>query len=151
MRVDRLVDSALLRAGRWLWPGAAPRARSPRPALLVTDCVRLVGTARFELATPCTPSKCATRLRYVPMESAAKADNVGLTFKFYTRQPHTATNFPLTVVIPRGFHVVCGVWEFQLFLRGLGSAFCCSFPLRCSMQHQVSPGAHLRISRSNKS
>ena len=31
----------------------------------------MVGTARFELATPCTPSKCATRLRYVPMESAA--------------------------------------------------------------------------------
>ena len=30
----------------------------------------LVGTARFELATPCTPSKCATRLRYVPTESA---------------------------------------------------------------------------------
>ena len=27
---------------------------------------KLVGTARFELATPCTPSKCATRLRYVP-------------------------------------------------------------------------------------
>ena len=26
----------------------------------------MVGTARFELATPCTPSKCATRLRYVP-------------------------------------------------------------------------------------
>ena len=33
---------------------------------------RLVGTARFELATPCTPSKCATRLRYVPMESAVR-------------------------------------------------------------------------------
>jgi hypothetical protein len=32
----------------------------------------LVGTARFELATPCTPSKCATRLRYVPMEYAAE-------------------------------------------------------------------------------
>ena len=28
----------------------------------------MVGTARFELATPCTPSKCATRLRYVPTE-----------------------------------------------------------------------------------
>ncbi len=27
----------------------------------------MVGTARFELATPCTPSKCATRLRYVPI------------------------------------------------------------------------------------
>jgi hypothetical protein len=25
-----------------------------------------VGTTRFELATPCTPCKCATGLRYVP-------------------------------------------------------------------------------------
>jgi hypothetical protein len=25
-----------------------------------------VGTARFELATPCTPSRCATRLRHAP-------------------------------------------------------------------------------------
>ena len=33
---------------------------------------KLVGTARFELATPCTPSKCATRLRYVPMEPLRK-------------------------------------------------------------------------------
>ena len=32
----------------------------------------MVGTARFELATPCTPSKCATRLRYVPTDSAAQ-------------------------------------------------------------------------------
>jgi hypothetical protein len=32
----------------------------------------MVGTARFELATPCTPSKCATRLRYVPTEFAAQ-------------------------------------------------------------------------------
>ena len=28
----------------------------------------LVGTAGFELATPCTPCKCATRLRYAPKE-----------------------------------------------------------------------------------
>ena len=35
----------------------------------------MVGTARFELATPCTPSKCATRLRYVPTESAAQDDD----------------------------------------------------------------------------
>ena len=41
----------------------------------------LVGTARFELATPCTPSKCATRLRYVPMESAAEDDSVGFDFQ----------------------------------------------------------------------
>ena len=46
---------------------------------------KLVGTARFELATPCTPSKCATRLRYVPMESAAEDLAAwGLTYKFYT-------------------------------------------------------------------
>src|ERR1700676_3789184 len=48
----------------------------------------MVGTARFELATPCTPSKCATRLRYVPTESAAPddGDSGGLTSKFYTRR-----------------------------------------------------------------
>src|SRR5687768_3655367 len=28
--------------------------------------LRLVGVAGFELATPCTPCKCATRLRYTP-------------------------------------------------------------------------------------
>ena len=28
--------------------------------------ISLVGTAGFELATPCTPCKCATRLRYAP-------------------------------------------------------------------------------------
>ena len=29
---------------------------------------RLVGAAGFELATPCTPCKCATRLRYAPTQ-----------------------------------------------------------------------------------
>jgi hypothetical protein len=28
----------------------------------------MVGTPRFELGTPCTPCKCATRLRHVPPE-----------------------------------------------------------------------------------
>ena len=41
----------------------------------------MVGTARFELATPCTPSKCATRLRYVPMESAAEDGSLGVDFQ----------------------------------------------------------------------
>ena len=27
----------------------------------------LVGMARFELTTPCTPCKCATGLRYIPI------------------------------------------------------------------------------------
>ena len=38
---------------------------------------KLVGTARFELATPCTPSKCATRLRYVPPTFRPCADRAG--------------------------------------------------------------------------
>jgi hypothetical protein len=32
----------------------------------------LVGTARFELATPCTPCKCATRLRHVPTDEMSR-------------------------------------------------------------------------------
>jgi hypothetical protein len=28
--------------------------------------LKLVGATRFELATPCTPCKCATRLRHAP-------------------------------------------------------------------------------------
>ena len=34
----------------------------------------LVGTAGFELATPCTPCKCATRLRYAPKERDSSTD-----------------------------------------------------------------------------
>ena len=30
----------------------------------------MVGTIRFELTTPSTPRKCATKLRYVPMTYA---------------------------------------------------------------------------------
>ena len=30
------------------------------------DC-DMVGVAGFELATPCTPCKCATKLRYTPI------------------------------------------------------------------------------------
>src|SRR6266404_4384146 len=30
------------------------------------DPKRLVGAPRFELGTPCTPCKCATRLRHAP-------------------------------------------------------------------------------------
>ena len=45
-------------------------SREDRHQLFPVTCnlsPKLVGTARFELATPCTPSKCATRLRYVPI------------------------------------------------------------------------------------
>ena len=40
------------------------------PALVKAGPRRsLVGTAGFELATPCTPCKCATRLRYAPKKT----------------------------------------------------------------------------------
>jgi hypothetical protein len=57
----------------------------------------LVGTARFELATPCTPSKCATRLRYVPTESAVEDDSAGLTSRFYTSGCRTGEDARLSI------------------------------------------------------
>src|ERR1700735_2637628 len=36
----------------------------------------LVGATRFELATPCTPCKCATRLRHAPTEGTHHSANV---------------------------------------------------------------------------
>ena len=79
--VDVCVDSVPLQPLRRRLPATTPRARSPRPSRLEAYYVRLVGTARFELATPCTPSKCATRLRYVPTRYAAEDGNVGFDSK----------------------------------------------------------------------
>lgn len=45
--------------------GAAAKWKEGLQEKLVSPLV-LVGTAGFELATPCTPCKCATRLRYAP-------------------------------------------------------------------------------------
>lgn len=53
---------------------AMPRLTSPtgkaaatRVALpLLPTCVEMVGAARFELTTPCTQNRCATRLRHAP-------------------------------------------------------------------------------------
>ena len=66
--------------------GALPRQNEAEPVTTISYWREeiLVGTARFELATPCTPSKCATRLRYVPTESAVEDDSVGSTLEFYT-------------------------------------------------------------------
>ena len=35
--------------------------------LLLVSLRAVVGAARFELATPCSQSRCATRLRYAPI------------------------------------------------------------------------------------
>ena len=61
------------------------------------DAEVMVGTARFELATPCTPSKCATRLRYVPSEKVTsdRVQVIGVK-----RQPPTST-LPSAPQIPQ--------------------------------------------------
>ena len=43
--------------------------------------VLMVGAAGFELATPCTPCKCATRLRYAPTRLAIIADPKGFPLR----------------------------------------------------------------------
>ena len=51
----------------------------------------MVGVAGFELATPCTPCKCATRLRYTPKGIIIASQEVDLIqevayFKQFTTQ-----------------------------------------------------------------
>jgi hypothetical protein len=52
----------------------------------------LVGTGRFELPTPRTPSECSTRLSHVPTRkepAASRPQRMGLTTGFY----HQRTSF----------------------------------------------------------
>ena len=46
----------------------------------------LVGAAGFELATPCTPCKCATRLRYAP-------NRLGILPDFLEKSKRVAPSF----------------------------------------------------------
>src|SRR5882757_170137 len=52
---------------------------------------KLVGATRFELATPCTPCKCATRLRHAPTEGPNDSPK-GLR-ELGLRRPLAAKNF----------------------------------------------------------
>ena len=45
-----------------------PQSPTGQPLVRANPLISLVGTAGFELATPCTPCKCATRLRYAPFD-----------------------------------------------------------------------------------
>ena len=66
------------------------------PAPSDTRDKQMVGTARFELATPCTPSKCATRLRYVP--NPLPDDSVGFDLQILHQAAATGTR----PIPPRG-------------------------------------------------
>ena len=41
--------------------------RSSRQRIASQSCDQMVGVGRFELPTPCSRSRCATRLRYTPL------------------------------------------------------------------------------------
>ena len=54
------------------------RKGAPKDALIAKSLLEMVGAARFELATPCTPCRCATGLRYAPprrFQGIIRADN----------------------------------------------------------------------------
>src|SRR5437588_941194 len=55
-------------AANLLPTGSTPKAEAPDPSRLTEEDrgPPLVGATGFEPATTCTPSKCATRLRYAP-------------------------------------------------------------------------------------
>ncbi len=62
---NRLTDVAATRHE------ASPRAdagKAARSAASLDASSIVVGARRFELPTPCTPCRCATRLRYAPTE-----------------------------------------------------------------------------------
>lgn len=48
------------------WPVTWPKKNKKRDQTTDLHFELMVGAAGFELATPCTPCKCATRLRYAP-------------------------------------------------------------------------------------
>ena len=59
------LGSPAIRWGkRW---GKNPSKHKGLQTEICKPLILLVGTAGFELATPCTPCKCATRLRYAPI------------------------------------------------------------------------------------
>ena len=48
------------------WRQFQTQKQKSQPEGWLNRLTLLVGAAGFELATPCTPCKCATRLRYAP-------------------------------------------------------------------------------------
>ena len=55
-------------AANLLPTGSMPKVEAPGPSRSTEEDrgLRMVGATGFEPATTCTPSKCATRLRYAP-------------------------------------------------------------------------------------
>jgi integrase len=66
-------------AANLLPTGSIPQFEAPDQSRLTEKDrgLRLVGATGFEPATTCTPSKCATRLRYAPEEAREVSPDSG--------------------------------------------------------------------------
>ena len=73
------------------------------------DCLLLVGAARFELAAPCTPCRCATGLRHAPTLASIAYQACGPQGGRLRRPPPTSRSSSLTARFPRG--EVTGRWR----------------------------------------
>ena len=66
----------------------------------------MVGTVRFELTTSCTPSKRATKLRYVPTRSQKRTGIVGheraVSILFQSNASQPGRKARLVIVIDDG-------------------------------------------------
>lgn len=76
------------------------RVANHKEARLSTP-VMLVGTGRFELPTPRTPSECSTRLSHVPTLIRTKKVRMGLTKKFYTSRGRSSFRVRKPRLLPR--------------------------------------------------
>ena len=84
-------------AANLLPTGSDPKgeARDRSPFSEEDRGLRLVGATGFEPATTCTPSKCATRLRYAPEEAReVSPDSGGVNANCQCQNPSESTVFP---------------------------------------------------------
>ena len=84
----------------------AYKRRSCKPLIFLCN---LVGTVGFEPTTPCTPCKCATRLRYAPKALALCAKGKLLSGSLNNERKDSSINFyPMRggpVVFPGGTYL----------------------------------------------
>ena len=104
-----------------LYSQTAVGAGQERPRHFASSCElkgKMVGTARFELATPCTPSKCATRLRHVPTGRNPPLRILPMKSRELPAEGFTAQFYTITVVpLPAdAFLCVQGAWAAPHFV-----------------------------------
>lgn len=67
--MDRKTHIPMMLRGRWTAIISICLKMKNRRKLFNLQRLKVVGLTGFEPATPCTPCRCATRLRYNPIKS----------------------------------------------------------------------------------